>query len=527
MDFVDNFFARWYTLHTIIFLEPTVKNERGIDGMRKTREAGTRSSFTFPPREKFSQRLLLFCLLFAVAVIAAVAAFVILPAADYAEAGKLLEAGENEAAMAAYARIYNYKDAAAQYSRAATETGDAYLSQGDRVKAAVYFTKAGRSLEAEQIFDFNTVVMGTSFVTAAIAQDGTSYYLSDREGDNRRAGADAVASYKSFLPHSVGVNGVDMFGFVCLHAPGGYGVTLSESKEAALTATSGVRDMVSMLTEDGYTGYTVVLLNNGTVRMFSDTAQPLSGVTGWKDIVSVKAGYRKIFAIDSAGRLRIAYESDYPEELRYDVTGWKDIQKVTETGKAIVGLTRDGRITVAYAGTDRRYNSSLTGISNATDIASNGSILLILRDNGCVKAIRVPNWSSDGESSADLLVDKAVAAVNAWTGVTRVRFAAKGIYGIRFNGTVRYVSCDIAYTSASKDFYYDTHSDFSAAVSQWADVVDVISCGTHAIAVTANGRLKAVGDGTYRESRVGSSGATDYIRRTGGTYLNVDDWQLW
>ena len=495
--------------------------------MRKAQKTGERYAFSFPPRGKFAQRLLLFALLFAAIVSAAVAAFVILPSADYKEAEDLLAAGDNEAAMAAYAKIYNYKDAAAQYSRAATETGDAYLAQGDRVKAAVYFTKAGRSLEAEQIFDFNTVVMGTSFVTAAIAQDGTTYYLSDREGDNRRAGAEAIASYKSFLPHSVGVNGVDMFGFVCLYAPGGYGISLPESKEAALTAVSGVKDMICMQSEDGYTGYTVVLLNNGTVKVFSDTAQPLSGAVGWTDIVSVKAGYRKIFAIDSAGRLRIAYENDYPEELRYDVTGWQNVQKVTETGKAIVGLTRDGRISVAYAGTDRRYNSSLSGIRNATDIASNGSILLIARDNGCVKAIRVPNWYSDGKSAADQLVDKAVAAVNAWTGITRVRFAAKGIYGIRFNGTVRYVSCDIAYTSASKDFYYDRHPDFSDTVSQWEDVVDVISCGTHAIAVTANGRLKAVGDGTYLESRIGSSGATDYIRRTDGTYLNVDDWQLW
>ena len=92
---------------------------------------------------------------------------------------------------------------------------------------------------------------------------------------------------------------------------------------------------------------------------------------------------------------------------------------------------------------------------------------------------------------------------------------------------MRYVSCDVAYTSIGKDFYYDKHSDFSAAVSKWEDVVDVISCGTHAVAVTADGRLKAVGDGTYLESRIGSSGATDFIRHTDGTYLNVENWKLW
>ena len=486
-----------------------------------------KTGFSFPPRGKNAQRLLLFCLLFVAVAAALTAAFVVIPSRDYSDAKKLLNNGDYDAAMDAFAKIYNYRDSAALYSRAATETGDACLSRGDTVGAAVYFTKAGRSLEAEQIFDFNSVVTGTSFVTAAISQDGESYYLSDREGDNRREGVAAVASYSRFLPNSPGINGLDKFGFIRLHSPGSYGVSLSEEVAAELTAASGVRDMISMLTDDGYTGYTVVLFNDGRVKVFSDAPNPLTGVSGWRDIVSVRTGYRKVFGLDSSGRLRIAYETGYPQEPRYDVSGWKDVQKVVETGKAIVGLTRAGQVTVAYAGTERAYPKSLTFIKDATDIATNSNLLLVLRANGSVKAIRVPNWTSDNESSADKYLDKMAAAVNRWTGVTRIRFAAKGIYGIRFNGTARYISCDVSFDTAKRTFLYNEHEDFAAQVSRWTDIVDVISCGTHAVGIRADGTLSAVGDGSYLESRVGTSGATDYIRREGGTYLNVDTWHLW
>ena len=495
--------------------------------MPDTQKAASETALSFPPRKKGAQRLLLFALLFAAVAAGLIAAFVVIPSVDYNAAVRLLESGDNEGAMQAFSAVYDFRDSAALYSRAATETGDALLANGDRLRAAIYFTKAGRSLEAEQIFDFNTVVMGTSYVTAAVSQDGKGYYLSEREGDNKREGAETVATYSRFLPNTPGVNGMDKFGFIRLHALGNYGVKLSVDTQETLTELSGVRDMIGMLTDESYSGYPVVLLNNGTVRVFSSGRQPLPGVNNWSGIVSIKAGYRKIFGIDSAGKLHIAYENDYPQELQYDISDWKDVQKVLETGKALVGLTREGAIETAYAGTDQRYGNSLTFIKDATDIATNSNILVILRANGSPKAVRVPNWSSKQTSSADRQIDKVAAAVSAWTGVTRVRFAAKGVYGIRFNGTVRYISCDVSYAADKRKFTYDTHADFAAAVSQWTDIVDVISCTTHAIGVKADGTLKAVGDGTYLESRIGSSGATDYIRRTGGEYLNVEDWKLW
>ena len=476
---------------------------------------------------RIKKRYLLAALLFAVTALALAAAFILLPSLKYAEAEKLLERDEPDRAMQELSQIYNFRDSAALYSQAATEIGDLFLSLDCDIEAAVWYTRAGRSLEAEQIFDFNSMVTGASYVTAAISRNGRSYYLSNREGDDKRAGRNAVASLSAFLPNTPGINGIDRFGLVRFHSLGDYGVVLTEKQQKQLRTVTGVKDMISVQGTDTNPGYTLLLFKNGTIRIFSETEKPLTNTGDWKDIVSVKEGYRKIFGVDRAGKLHIAYEKDYPQELHYDVSGWKNILKVVETGKAIVGLTRDGGIAVAYAGTDARYRSSLSYQKEITDIASNSSLLLLLRANGSVNAIRVPNWASDGDSGADRYLDRAVAAVKQWRGVTRIRFAAKGIYGIRFNGSVNYVSCDVTYDSEKRRYVYSAHSDFAETVSGWTDAVDVISCGTHAIGVFADGTVRGVGDGTYLETRKSLSGATDYLRKTDGEYLNVDSWKRW
>lgn len=491
--------------------------------LERTKNIAT--AITLSPKAK--RRLLLALLLFAAVAAALLSAFVFLPAAKYRQAARMLAEYEPDLAMQELSQIYNYKDAAVLYSNAATEIGDAFLDLGRPIDAAIWFTKAGRSLEAEQIFDFNSVVTGASYVTAAIGQDGKTYYLSNREDDDRRSGAETVATYSRFLPHSPGVNGLDKFGFVRLHDLGSYGLYLPDRQMEKLRTCTGVKDMIGVVGNGVGPDYTVLLFNDGTVSVLGEEQAPLYGLTGWKNIVSVTEGYRKIFGIDRAGRLHIAYERDYPQDQRYDISDWGGIQKVVETGKALVALQRDGCVTVAYAGTDARYRGALTYQKNITDIATNSSLLLLLRANGSVKAFRVPNWASDADSGADRYLDRISAAVNSWNGVVRIRFAAKGIYGIRFNGSVRYVSCDVSYNSVKRKYVYDGHADFAAAVSGWSNMVDVISCGTHAIGVCEDGTLRAIGDGTYLERRDSLSGATDYLRKSNGEYLNVAGWDLW
>ena len=478
-------------------------------------------------RRAARQRLLLAALLAAVVAAALLGAFVAVPSVKYRTAERLLLAEDYDGAMAAFSEIYHFRDSAACFGAAAAAKGDRCLAEGDRFRAAVCYARAGRSTEAEQIFDFRTVVTGSSYVTAAISQDGSSFYLSDRDGDDERGGADAVANYRCFLPHSPGINGLDRFGHVRLHKTGRYGVTLSQESVNAITSATGVKDLLCPLGDDGLPAYALLLFRDGTVRVVSDSKHPLEGTAGWSGIVSVSEGFQKIFGIDENGRLHIAYEDGYPTERRYDVKAWDDIVKVEETGRALVGLTRNGTLRIAYADTESAYPAAVACAADVTDIAANGSLLLLTRANGAVKAARVPNWTSGSSSAADALTDQVAAAVSKWTGVVRVRFSANGIYGIRFNGDVNYISCDVSYDARTRRFTYDEHRDVAAAVARWTEVAEVISCVTHTVAVRWDGALTAVGHGTYLESRSNLSGATDYIRRTDGRYLDVEGWKLW
>lgn len=482
-----------------------------------------------PARIKWPVRqgLLLAAILAAVTAAALLAAFVAVPSVKYRAACRLLLAEDYDRAMTAFSEIYQFRDSAACYGAAASARAEECLAKGDLPGAAIWYARAGRSPEAERVFDFRSIVTGSSFVTAALARDGSSWYVSDRYGDDERSGASAVASYRRFLPQSPGVNGLDRFGRVRLHNVGAYGVTLPQKCLNTITSATGVKDLLCPLGEDGQPAYALLLFNDGTVKVVSEVEHPLNGTAGWREIESVSEGFRKIFAIDASGGLHVAYEDGYPEERRYDITGWNDIVKVAETGRALVGLTRGGALRIAYADTENTYPAAVTCAADVADIAANGSLLLLVRANGAVKAVRVPNWTDVDYSYADALTDRVAAAVSRWTGIVRVRFSANGIYGIRFNGDVRYISCDISYLPKTRHFTYDEHRDVAAAVARWTDVAEVIPCVTHTVAVRYDGALLAAGHGTYLEGRSALSGATDYIRRNGGRYLDVDGWKLW
>ena len=478
-------------------------------------------------RRALRQTLLLAALLLAVTAAALFGAFVVVPTVKYRSAERLLLAGDYDGAMAAFSEIYQFRDSAACYGAAAAGKGEEALARGDKIAAAVWYARAGRSREAEQLFDFRSVVAGSSFVTAALSRDGSSFYLSDRYGDDERTGAEAISQYACFLPHSPGINGLDRFGHVRLHKTGRYGVTLPQQCLNTITSAVGVKDMLCPMGDDGLAAYAALLFANGSVKIVSDGKSPLSGTDGWSGVVSVTEGFHKLLGVGGDGRLWIAYENDVPEARRYNVKGWNDIVKVVETGRALVGLTKGGTLRIAYADTESAYPADVACAADVTDIAANGSLLLLLRANGAVKAARVPNWTSGTYSDADALTEQVAAAVNRWTGVVRVRFAANGIYGVRFNGGVRYISCDISYDSSLRKFTYNEHRDVASAVSRWTDVAEVIPCVTHAVAVRYDGSLRAVGHGTYLVGRSNLSGATDYIRKDDGRYLDVEGWKLW
>lgn len=455
---------------------------------------------------------------------------VIVPSSKYSAAVKLYEKGEYRASAEAFARIMDVKDSFRRYSDAATALGDSLLAEGNDVEAAVWYTKAARPLEAEQIFDFNSVVMGYSYITAGISSTGGVYYITDRADDDQFEGLNAVAQMKKFLPLTPGVNGIDPAGRVVLHAvDSASGVYLNDEMRYALEDEENVADMVCDTCAADGTHYIVLLKEDGTVKVLGDTAKPLTSTENWMNVVSLKDGTNKVFGLDYTGRVLIAYESAFPEENRYDLSAFPAVRKTVETGKALVGLTLAGGIAVTYADTEARYPESLTALTGVTDIAANANLLVITFGDGTVKALRIPEWISAKKSSGMGKIDKAAHTVSNWENIVRVRFAADGIFGIAYDGTVRYTSCDVKYNAAKERYVFNSHSDVEKQAEEWTDIVDVISCTSHAVGVKADGTLVSAGGGEYLVKKEGQngSGLFTYEKRTDGSYTEVSSWKLW
>lgn len=480
------------------------------------------------PFYKDSRKITAVCIcLFAVIVLVVILST---PAAQIKKAGKMINNGEYDNAMNALTDVIHRKGAFEQYRNAATAKGDEYLNEGDEVNAAIYYLKAGRPTEAEQIFDFNSMVMGYSYVTAGISLKGDTYYLTNREGDSQESGLAAVAAMKKFLPATAGINGIGYSGTPVVHYLDNTAkIYLSAAANEEFMNTSNVIYAISDTCPDDGLAYVVLLKKNGSVKIISDNPSPLTGMSTWGKIKSITDGSNKIFGIDYSGKLHIAYENTLAPEMRYNTSSFPALRKVVETGKAVVGLTVSGGMCVAYADTDYEYLFDFSSVKNATDIAADNNILVITFDDGSVQALRIPNWISDDRGAKLRRVDSVIRKVNRWKDIVRVRFAANGIYGIKYNGDVVFESCDIKYNTAKNKYTFNSQAGVKKLVSDWSNVVDVISCNTHAVAIRYDGTVCSTGNTDYlvKKYKGNKSESYTYDKLTDGTYCNVDDWQLW
>lgn len=461
-------------------------------------------------------------------VIVVVTVFV--PASQYGTAVALYQSGEYEQALELFGKLDTRKDSEAYYRQTATAYGDRYLEQGDEINAAICYTKAGRTLEAEQIFDFNTMVMGYSYVSAAISQKGNTYYLTNRADDNAEEGQKAVSSMSAFIPSAPGINGVDPMGAVVQHAlNGSLALKLTDTTVSQLNMLTGVEDIISESRPNDGQLYNVVLLKNGTVNVISEMKDPITSTAAWKNIASITDGSNKIFALDYSGQLYIAYETPAEPAKQYNVSDWPVLRKVVETGKALIGLTVTGELRIAYQETNFQYDFDFASAKNVIDIAADNNVLLILYEDGTVDAIRVPNWLTDEKSAQTPYVGRILRTVGRWKNIIRIRFAANGIYGIRKDGKVRFMSADISYEPETGKYQFDRQSKIRRQVARWRDVTDVISCTTHSIAIKTDGTAEAAGDGTYlaKKSTSISSDSFRLVPQKDGVYTNVKDWVLW
>ena len=110
------------------------------------------------------------------------------------------------------------------------------------------------------------------------------------------------------------------------------------------------------------------------------------------------------------------------------------------------------------------------------------------------------------------------------------------IFGIRYDGTVKYVSDDIDYVSSSVGYSYRQNTDIKNEVESWTNIVWVdtsadSSHGIHwnyAVGLKTDGTVVSTGDGKYYTTEKNAYGDGYHGEsHTGGNYNDVSSWKLW
>ena len=205
----------------------------------------------------------------------------LIPHHDYKEAQALLEAGEYDAAAAAFQALEGYKDSSEKVLAVTYAKASALLDRGDIPAAAMMFYSIRDYEDARQrsmdlwgrIVNRETLSAGV-FHTVAVKTDGTAMAV----GDNN-AGQCDVSDWNDMIAVSAGGSHT-----VGLKADGT--VVAVGDNQFNQCDVEDWRDIVAI---SARSSHTVGLKADGTVVATGQNNCDQCNVSGWKDIVSISA----------------------------------------------------------------------------------------------------------------------------------------------------------------------------------------------------------------------------------------------
>ena len=470
---------------------------------------------------------------------------VIIPTINYNKADALLAAGDYEAAMEGF-RELNYKDSYEKYCTAFTglkdsyrETAAQYIENGDMINAAIWYRKAGDIDQANAIYNIESLVYTGGYISAGIMVDGTLRYQSNHEYDQGGA-QENLEGITGFLRNTGSIVGVDNNGYLLTHDAGGFGIT-QILEEVSVESYNGIVSVISGISSpyDDYVYYVVMLLSDGSVAEAKESGgDPYPDVKNWKDIKSIQAGYDCIFGIDINGKVYQAKETG-GNPTHYNLTGLNNVLRLIEFYGNLIVLTEDGKLSVL--GDTSYYTDVVSEKSNVHDIVECQDGILVLYEDGKVEWIIAPSDSAEYAETINGFYGEIATELGKWNGIVSIQAGASGIIGIRYDGTVNYVSTDIYYYNpyGSSYYRYNSHETFNNEIEAWSDIVFISETPftsvhargrgddwAYAIGIKYDGTAVSTGDGryyTYEEY------GEDYraVSHDGGTYHVVSDWKLW
>ena len=404
----------------------------------------------------------------AVIAIAVLVKFIVIPTVKYNDAISLMNAGQYEEAIAAFAAMDGYKDSVQKIEDCETsilnaqyDGAIALLEEGKYEEAIAAFEllsgyrdSKDRIQESKDAIE-NLRLQGQYDAAAALAESGKT--------------AEAAIAFGKLGDYQD-----------------------SRERSAECRNAAALWDIVS-------TGeaHTVGLKSDGTVVAVGRNKFGECDVGDWTDIVALSAGVLHTAGLKSDGTVVAV---GYNEDGQCDVSSWKDIAAVSAGGYHTVGLKTDGTVVAVGYNLDGRCN-----VSDWSDIVavSAGSWHTVgLKGDGTVVAVGLNEYGQ--------------CDVGDWTDIVALSAGSFHTVGLKADGTVVAVGyngngqCDVSgwkdivAVSAGESYTVGLKSDGTVVavgnnmygqcdVSEWTDIVAVSAGRLHSVGLKVDGRLMAVG----------------------------------
>ena len=381
-----------------------------------------------------------------VAVVAAILLVtkVIMPAANYSKAEKLLAAGDYDGAIAAFAALGGYKDSAEKLEQAETEKEEARLAAE---------TAEEEARNAQAYADAEALEAADKAVEAAMAFG--------KLGDYRDARSRSLALWDTLAVRDTISAGT---GYTVGLKRDGTVVAVGDNR-AGECNVSGWTDIVAVSAGDNFT---VGLKSDGTVVAVGDNEDGECDVSSWTDIVAVSAGDYHTVGLKVDGTVVSVGRNKYGE---CNVSRWTDIVAISAGDDCTVGVKTNGTVVAVGAG------NKIQGLDRWTDIVSvsAGNFHTVrLKSDGTVVA-----KGSDIDGECD---------VGGWTDIVAASAGVGYTVGLKRDGTVVAVG---------------DNRDGDCNVSGWTDIVAVSTGFWHTVGLKRDGTVVAVGNNEYGQCDVG------------------------
>lgn len=381
---------------------------------------------------------------------------ILIPNSNYNKAKTLFDAGQYEEAISAFEALHGYKDskeqleaarnAKAEEVRIATEAERLKIEAQIEAENSTTYEKAERLIESGKIYE------------AALA----FYHIKEYKDSWEQCFAlwGKLTCRETLSAGGYHTVGVHTDGTVIAVGSNLYGQCDVKNWSDVVAVSAGGL-------------HTLALRNDGTVLANGFNENGECNVEGWKDIVAVAAGLHYSLGLKADGTVIGAGKNDQGQLL---VSEWKDIISLAAGRGFSIGLHFDG--TVVATGRNEWKQCSLSDWNHVRAIAASGSQKI-----GGVHSVAL---LTDGSVLARGYSKTGECEVSEWKDIVAITAGSFITLGVSRDGTVFAVGSD--------------YTGIRSGVADWKNVVAISAAdfpsegGGHAVALTSDGRVLAVGD---------------------------------